>query len=172
MDSGQFQLRPITSWYDCGMSLKLQKSVRLVKTWCCIFRKVKARRILIATTIIMNMKYWWKQISAFNSFRKHWCLDLMVFHQLSKFFKRFSPRFKIRSRNFEGMEAKDLVKEGKAEVLYPPYVFYNPVQEFNRDLTIAVISQFAKEKIRNSEQTLKSKQRNAECKRASFIKWS
>lgn len=88
----------------------------------------------------------------------------MVFHQLSKFFKRFSPRFKTRSRNFEGMEAKDLVKEGKAEVLYPPYVFYNPVQEFNRDLTIAVISQFAKEKIRNSEQTLKSKQHNAEWK--------
>lgn len=66
------------------------------------------------------------------------------------------------------MEAKDLVKEGKAEVLYPPYVFYNPVQEFNRDLTIAVISQFAKEKIRNSEQTLKNKQRSAECKQASL----
>lgn len=91
----------------------------------------------------------------------------MVFHQLSKFFKRFTPRFKIRSRHFEGMETKDLVKEGKAEVLYPPYVFYNPVQEFNRDLTIAVISQFAKEKMRNSEQTLKNKQRNAECKQAS-----
>lgn len=66
------------------------------------------------------------------------------------------------------METKDLVKEGKAEVLYPPYVFfYNPVQEFNRDLTIAVISQFSKEKMRNSEQTLKNKQRNAECKQAS-----
>lgn len=71
------------------------------------------------------------------------------------------------------METKDLVKEGKAEVLYPPYVFYNPVQEFNRDLTIAVISQFSKEKMRNSEQTLKNKQRNAECKQASWIiNWS
>ncbi|XP_067666800.1 tRNA (guanine(26)-N(2))-dimethyltransferase-like isoform X1 [Haliotis asinina] len=34
------------------------------------------------------------------------------------------------------------VKEGKAEVLTPSSVFYNPVQEFNRDLTIAVISEF------------------------------
>ena len=31
----------------------------------------------------------------------------------------------------------DVVKEGKAEILYPKgnNVFYNPVQEFNRDLT-------------------------------------
>ena len=31
----------------------------------------------------------------------------------------------------------DVVKEGKAEILYPKgnSVFYNPVQEFNRDLT-------------------------------------
>lgn len=39
------------------------------------------------------------------------------------------------------------VKEGLAEVLFPQHVFYNPVQEFNRDLTIAVISEFAKEKL-------------------------
>lgn len=32
------------------------------------------------------------------------------------------------------------VCEGKAKVLLPSTVFYNPVQEFNRDLTIAVIS--------------------------------
>ena len=37
------------------------------------------------------------------------------------------------------------VKEGQAEVCSPPHVFYNPVQEFNRDLTIAVISEFSKE---------------------------
>lgn len=37
------------------------------------------------------------------------------------------------------------VNEGKARVLLPPNVFYNPVQEFNRDLTIAVISQIAAE---------------------------
>ena len=40
------------------------------------------------------------------------------------------------------------VKEGKAEIFSPPHVFYNPVQEFNRDLTIAVISEFARERFR------------------------
>ena len=50
------------------------------------------------------------------------------------------------------MEVKDtpkdtLVKEGKAEIFQPASVFYNPVQEFNRDLTIAVISEFAKDHI-------------------------
>lgn len=37
-----------------------------------------------------------------------------------------------------------VVKEGSAEVLFPSLndVFYNPVQEFNRDLTIAVIQNF------------------------------
>ncbi|GBN91180.1 tRNA (guanine(26)-N(2))-dimethyltransferase, partial [Araneus ventricosus] len=37
------------------------------------------------------------------------------------------------------------VTEGKAEVLFPSShdVFYNPVQEFNRDLSIAVLKQFA-----------------------------
>ena len=42
-------------------------------------------------------------------------------------------------------KADNIVKEGKAEVFSPPHVFYNPVQEFNRDLTIAVVSEFAKE---------------------------
>jgi tRNA (guanine26-N2/guanine27-N2)-dimethyltransferase len=39
-----------------------------------------------------------------------------------------------------------VVTEGKAEILFPSEkdVFYNPVQEFNRDLTIAVINQAAK----------------------------
>lgn len=39
------------------------------------------------------------------------------------------------------------VTEGKAEVLFPSShdVFYNPVQEFNRDLSIAVLKQFFKE---------------------------
>ena len=32
------------------------------------------------------------------------------------------------------------VTEGKATIVTPNNVFYNPVQEFNRDLTIAVIS--------------------------------
>jgi len=37
-----------------------------------------------------------------------------------------------------------IVNEGKASVLFPENVFYNPVQEFNRDLTIAVISTFTR----------------------------
>lgn len=39
------------------------------------------------------------------------------------------------------------VKEGKAEVLFPSShdVFYNPVQEFNRDLSVAVLRVFAAE---------------------------
>ncbi|XP_078693073.1 tRNA (guanine(26)-N(2))-dimethyltransferase-like [Branchiostoma floridae x Branchiostoma belcheri] len=43
-----------------------------------------------------------------------------------------------------------IVKEGKAEILFPNKnkVFYNPVQEFNRDLTVAVISLFAEEQLK------------------------
>jgi hypothetical protein len=40
-----------------------------------------------------------------------------------------------------------VVQEGKAKVLFPSQkdVFYNPVQEFNRDLSIAVIKLHAKQ---------------------------
>ncbi|KAI5618656.1 tRNA (guanine(26)-N(2))-dimethyltransferase isoform X1 [Silurus asotus] len=40
-----------------------------------------------------------------------------------------------------------LVKEGRASVLFPGAneVFYNPVQEFNRDLTCAVLTEFVRE---------------------------
>uniref|UniRef100_A0A672YYQ8 tRNA (guanine(26)-N(2))-dimethyltransferase n=1 Tax=Sphaeramia orbicularis TaxID=375764 RepID=A0A672YYQ8_9TELE len=40
-----------------------------------------------------------------------------------------------------------VVKEGKASILFPSAneVFYNPVQEFNRDLTCAVITEFARD---------------------------
>ena len=37
------------------------------------------------------------------------------------------------------------VTEGRATVFLPPSVFYNPVQEFNRDLTIAVIAEHVQE---------------------------
>uniref|UniRef100_A0AAX7UKW6 tRNA (guanine(26)-N(2))-dimethyltransferase n=1 Tax=Astatotilapia calliptera TaxID=8154 RepID=A0AAX7UKW6_ASTCA len=45
------------------------------------------------------------------------------------------------------METETVVKEGKAAILFPSAneVFYNPVQEFNRDLTCAVITEFARE---------------------------
>ncbi|KAK3098987.1 hypothetical protein FSP39_024964 [Pinctada imbricata] len=52
-------------------------------------------------------------------------------------------------------DSMDEVKEGKATVLFPKAVFYNPVQEFNRDLTVAVISQFVKD--RQNEILLKNK---------------
>lgn len=56
----------------------------------------------------------------------------------------------IEGRNLSvssGMIEEDLqeVIEGKAKVLLPKSVFYNPVQEFNRDLTTSIISQFAEE---------------------------
>ncbi|XP_077460951.1 tRNA (guanine(26)-N(2))-dimethyltransferase [Stigmatopora argus] len=40
-----------------------------------------------------------------------------------------------------------VVKEGKATILFPSAndVFYNPVQEFNRDLTCAVITEYSRE---------------------------
>jgi len=37
------------------------------------------------------------------------------------------------------------VTEGQATVYLPPTVFYNPVQEFNRDLTVAVITEHVRE---------------------------
>ncbi|KAM9313070.1 tRNA (guanine(26)-N(2))-dimethyltransferase [Gastrophryne carolinensis] len=39
-----------------------------------------------------------------------------------------------------------IITEGKASVIYPSanQVFYNPVQEFNRDMTCAVITEFAR----------------------------
>uniref|UniRef100_A0A8C1PAZ8 tRNA (guanine(26)-N(2))-dimethyltransferase n=1 Tax=Cyprinus carpio TaxID=7962 RepID=A0A8C1PAZ8_CYPCA len=44
---------------------------------------------------------------------------------------------------------KTVVREGKAAILFPSAneVFYNPVQEFNRDLTCAVITEFAREQL-------------------------
>lgn len=45
------------------------------------------------------------------------------------------------------LPGETVVKEGKASILFPDAgeVFYNPVQEFNRDLTCAVITEFARE---------------------------
>lgn len=42
-----------------------------------------------------------------------------------------------------------LITEGKAKIIFPSAneVFYNPVQEFNRDLTCAVITEFARLKL-------------------------
>ena len=55
-----------------------------------------------------------------------------------------------------------VIREGKAEVLTPVSVFYNPVQEFNRDLTIAVISQYAHEYLENQKLKLDRQDKKAE----------
>ncbi|XP_037117139.1 tRNA (guanine(26)-N(2))-dimethyltransferase [Syngnathus acus] len=45
------------------------------------------------------------------------------------------------------LAGETVVKEGKAAILFPSAneVFYNPVQEFNRDLTCAVLTEFSRE---------------------------
>lgn len=44
----------------------------------------------------------------------------------------------------ENISKKSFIKEGSAEILNEGNVFYNPVQEFNRDLSLSVISTFSK----------------------------
>lgn len=39
---------------------------------------------------------------------------------------------------------KNFLKEGSTRIFNEGYVFYNPVQEFNRDLSISVLSTFSK----------------------------
>jgi len=71
-------------------------------------------------------------------------------------------RFKIDKNGWT------VVEEGKAQVLFPSLndVFYNPVQEFNRDLSIAVIKQHAKffqqQKAQNIHQKAKKDEGNEE----------
>ncbi|VDI71408.1 tRNA (guanine26-N2/guanine27-N2)-dimethyltransferase [Mytilus galloprovincialis] len=64
----------------------------------------------------------------------------------------------VKEEKSEVLIECNTVKEGKAEVLYPKNVFYNPVQEFNRDLSVAVISQFARDRLTNPAEGKKSKQ--------------
>uniref|UniRef100_A0A667WMS1 tRNA (guanine(26)-N(2))-dimethyltransferase n=1 Tax=Myripristis murdjan TaxID=586833 RepID=A0A667WMS1_9TELE len=47
------------------------------------------------------------------------------------------------------LECKHIINIGKASILFPSAneVFYNPVQEFNRDLTCAVITEFARDQL-------------------------
>lgn len=37
------------------------------------------------------------------------------------------------------------IKEGSTEILSEGHVFYNPVQQFNRDLSICVLNAFSKQ---------------------------
>ncbi|KAF7655710.1 hypothetical protein LDENG_00051880 [Lucifuga dentata] len=47
------------------------------------------------------------------------------------------------------LHGETVVREGKAAILFPNAneVFYNPVQEFNRDLTCAVVTEFARDQL-------------------------
>ncbi|XP_028977844.1 tRNA (guanine(26)-N(2))-dimethyltransferase isoform X2 [Esox lucius] len=47
------------------------------------------------------------------------------------------------------LQGETVVREGKATILFPSAneVFYNPVQEFNRDLTCAVLTEFARDEM-------------------------
>ena len=66
----------------------------------------------------------------------------------------------------ENMEEEDAnapqfvtIKEGKAEILFPSSneVFYNPVQEFNRDLSTAVLRLFSEGALAKDEKTKRKK---------------
>lgn len=46
--------------------------------------------------------------------------------------------------NVEKLIDQNNIKEGSAEILTQGHVFYNPVQEFNRDISTAVITTFSK----------------------------
>ena len=64
----------------------------------------------------------------------------------------------------ENVQNTSTVREGKAEIIFPSSneVFYNPVQEFNRDLSSAVIRLFAEEFTQKEKEkpTRKAKKRD------------
>lgn len=65
---------------------------------------------------------------------------------LSVLIKRMDNSAQIKEND------RDIIKEGKAEILVEgKKVFYNHVQEFNRDLSIAVLSLFAEDYISESK---------------------
>jgi tRNA (guanine26-N2/guanine27-N2)-dimethyltransferase len=70
-----------------------------------------------------------------------------------------SPTAKVKFGDTE--EEVNIVKEGKAEVYFQKSVFYNPVQEFNRDITINVVSEFAKEFFTEKKNKAKKKAANS-----------
>ena len=63
----------------------------------------------------------------------------------------------------ESLDNESIVEEGRAKINYSKNVFYNPVQEFNRDLSVAVINVFI-------EQILKRRATLIECLSASGLR--
>ncbi|KAI3660194.1 hypothetical protein MP638_004468 [Amoeboaphelidium occidentale] len=61
-------------------------------------------------------------------------------------------------------EENIIIKEGKAEILFSKAedVFYNPVQEFNRDMSIAVIRTWAKDYLAEKNKKRKNKENNGQ----------
>ena len=77
-----------------------------------------------------------------------WCLQRL--HKLLRGIAMAASSAECTSRT---------VTEGRATIYLPPSVFYNPVQEFNRDLTIAVITEHVREFSRSEKrQTQKESQ--------------
>ncbi|XP_060073632.1 tRNA (guanine(26)-N(2))-dimethyltransferase-like [Ylistrum balloti] len=72
----------------------------------------------------------------------------------------FHTSSSVNIKEFSEDSRYSKVNEGKAEILHPANVFYNRVQEFNRDLTVAVISNFVQ--IRQQE-IRRSKARRSDC---------
>ncbi|XP_069138736.1 tRNA (guanine(26)-N(2))-dimethyltransferase-like isoform X2 [Argopecten irradians] len=78
----------------------------------------------------------------------------MLFQSISRLRLQSFPRrtirivqFHINCNSFNGNKLGDvseykIINEGKAEILQPSCVFYNPVQEFGRDLTVAAVANF------------------------------
>ena len=96
----------------------------------------------------------------------------VIFERTSHSYSNEQPwsAVKGRSPRIYSCDNMNEVKEGKASVLFPKSVFYNPVQEFNRDLTIAVISQFVKDK-QETEQKERQGGRKFVRTRRSHICW-
>lgn len=55
------------------------------------------------------------------------------------------------------LEKLKTIREGSAEILVAEHVFYNPVQEFNRDLSISVLSTFSRIYQREKAETRRKK---------------
>uniref|UniRef100_A0A8W7P8W1 tRNA (guanine(26)-N(2))-dimethyltransferase n=1 Tax=Anopheles coluzzii TaxID=1518534 RepID=A0A8W7P8W1_ANOCL len=73
---------------------------------------------------------------------------------------------KIHSRTLTTMAEGDIktgslktIREGSAEILVAEHVFYNPVQEFNRDLSICVLTTFSR--IYQREKSAERQRKNA-----------
>uniref|UniRef100_A0A182QVX7 tRNA (guanine(26)-N(2))-dimethyltransferase n=1 Tax=Anopheles farauti TaxID=69004 RepID=A0A182QVX7_9DIPT len=79
-----------------------------------------------------------------------------------KFFGERNQHYRsITNMAGEGVTASGVLKtirEGSAEILVADHVFYNPVQEFNRDLSICVLTTFSKIYQREKDEERKKKQ--------------